>query len=90
MTSKFSIGQRVKIKAENPGDLKRVPPYIKGKIGVVQVARGKFHNPRDHRDERPPIYSVLFRHDELFPSSGGSDTIIVDVFEDWMMPAKGE
>jgi nitrile hydratase len=87
MTDKFSVGERVKIKTENPGDLKRVPKYIKGKVGVVQKVRGRIVNPRDHRDERPTLYSVVFSPQELFPQTSKNDKVIVDVFEDWLMPA---
>ena len=86
MADKFSVGERVKIQTENPGDLKRVPKYIRGKIGIVQKVRGRIINPRDHRDERPTLYSVVFSSDELFPQMSRKDKVIVDVFEDWMIP----
>lgn len=82
---KFSVGETVRIKTENPGDVKRVPAYIRGKVGTVHKVRGRISNPRDHRDERPPIYAVAFSVNELFPPTSKSDSVIVDVFEDWMM-----
>jgi nitrile hydratase len=85
MSDKFSAGDRVKIKTENPGDPKRVPHYIKGKAGIVQKVHGKIINPRDHREERPALYSIAFSSDELFPGASEKDKVFVDVFEDWMI-----
>lgn len=86
MADKFSVGEKVKIKTDNPGDIKRVPPYIKGKVGIVQKARGRISNPRDHRDERPALYLVQFSSEELFPQTTKNDKVFVDVFEDRMTP----
>jgi nitrile hydratase len=84
MANTFSVGDRVRIKTENPGDVKRVPNYIKGRAGVVQKAHGRIISPRDHRDERPALYSIAFSSAELFPEASKKDTVYVDVFEDWM------
>jgi nitrile hydratase len=86
MADKFSVGERVKIKTESPGDVKRVPKYIKGKAGIVQKIHGRIVNLRDHRDERPTLYSVVFSSHELFSQTSKNDKVIVDVFEDWMIP----
>ncbi len=86
MVDKFSVGAMVRIKTDNPGDVKRVPHYIKGKVGVVQKFRGIIDNPRDHRDERPPLYSVLFSPADIFTEKSENDKVVVDVFEDWMIP----
>jgi len=86
MSYRFSVGDRVQIKAENPGDRKRMPKYIRGKIGVVHEVRGRFVNPVDHRDERPPLYSVRFDLGDLSGASSPGDAVLVDVFEDWMIP----
>jgi nitrile hydratase subunit beta len=85
MADKFSAGDRVRIKTDNPGDVKRVPTYIKGKSGWVQRVHGRIMNPRDHRDERPTLYSIAFSSAELFPEASKQDTVFVDVFEDWMI-----
>ena len=86
MDGKFALGDRVKIKTDNPGDLKRVPKYIKGKIGIVQRIHGQIVNRRDHRDERPALYSVVFVSNDLFPEASKKDKVFVDIFEDWMIP----
>jgi len=86
MDSKFALGDKIKIKTDNPGDSKRVPKYIKGKTGIVQKIRGRIVNPRDHRDERPTLYSVAFVSNDLFPEASKKDKVFVDIFEDWMIP----
>ena len=85
MTYEFSIGDRVRIKSENAGDRKRVPRYIMGKVGVVEVVRGCFVNRRDHLEDRPPIYSVMFDLKQLSSKGSKNEKVIVDVFEDWMI-----
>ncbi len=85
MTYKFSVGDKVRVKTEDYTDRKRVPRYIMGKTGTVAVVRGCFSNPRDHREERPPIYSVGFDQEQISQQGSKRDKIIVDVFEDWMI-----
>ena len=85
MNYKFSVGDTVRIKTENYKDRKRVPRYIMGKMGTVEVVRGFFHNPVDHREDRPPIYSVGFDQEQISKEGSKRDKIIVDVFEDWMI-----
>ncbi len=85
MTYKFSVGDKVRIKTEDYNDRKRVPRYIMGRVGTVETVRGFFSNPRDHREDRPPIYSVGFDQEQISPQGFKKDKIIVDVFEDWMM-----
>ena len=89
VAEKFSVGETVRIKTENPEDVKRVPAYIKGKVGTVHKVRGRIINPRDHHD-RPPVYSIVFAANDLFPGTTGSDSVIVEVFEDWMIPNRRE
>ena len=84
MDSKFSVGERVRIKMENGEDPKRVPQYIRGKQGLIQKARGEQINPRDHH-ERPPVYSVVFSLDEVVSGAHPNTRVFVDVFEDWMV-----
>lgn len=84
MDSKFSVGERVRIKMENGEDPKRVPKYIRGKLGLIQEARGELVSPRDHH-RRPPVYSVVFSLDKIVSGYESSDLLFVDVFEDWMI-----
>jgi len=82
--SQSSVGDSVRVKFDNPGGRKRMPKYTRKKVGVVQKIRGRMHNPRDHRDERLPIYSVLFPLAELDEHGSTKEKVVVDVFEDWM------
>ena len=85
MTYKFSVGDKVRIKTESYNDRKRVPRYIMGKLGTVEVVRGYFSNPTDHREERPPIYSIGFDQEKISQQGSERDKVIVDDFEDWMI-----
>ncbi len=85
MSYKFSVGDTVRIKTEDYKDRKRVPRYIMGKVRTVEIVRGLFSNPRDHLEERPPIYSVGFDQEQISAQGSKQDRIIVDVFEDWMI-----
>jgi hypothetical protein len=90
MAYRFTVGDRVKIKADNPGDRKRVPRYIMGLTGTVRAVHGVIVNPRDHREVRPPLYNVIIPLNQVSPrSTNKNDKIFVDVFEDWMIPEKG-
>ncbi len=84
MTYKFSVGDKVRIKTENYNDRKRVPRYIMGKVGMVEIIHGRISNPRDHWEERPPLYSVIFDLEQISQQGSKRDKIVVDVFEDWM------
>ncbi len=85
MTYKFSVGDKVRIKNDSYNDVKRVPRYIMGKVGTVEIVRGCFSNPTDHLEERPPIYSIGFDQEQISQQGSKRDKIIVDVFEDWMI-----
>lgn len=89
LTYKFLVGDKVRIKTENLGDTKRVPSYIKGKAGVIHAVCGRFVNPKNHLEERPVIYSVMFDLNQISNASSG-EKVFVDVFEDWIEPLEGK
>ena len=80
---KFAVGDRVRVKAENSLGNPRTPRYIRGKNGVIAEVHGLIHNPRDHRDLYPPLYSVSFSVRDVF-GNPSSDTLWVDVHEEWL------
>lgn len=81
--SAFRIGDRVRVKPENPAGNPRTPAYIRGKTGVVIEAHGVIYNPQDHRGLYPPLYSVLFAVRDVF-GGATSDTLAVDLHEEWL------
>ena len=81
--NRFQVGDRVRVKQENPAGNPRTPKYVRGKKGVVAVLHGSMVNPLDHRGVYPPLCSVLFTVHDVF---GGTsrDTLSVDLHEEWL------
>ena len=88
MGNQFFVGDRVRVKGENPEGNPRTPAYVRGKEGVIAVAHGTMENPIDHRGVYPPLYSVEFGVQDLF-GRASSDRVWVDVHEEWLEEASG-
>ena len=93
MTSRFSIGDRVRVKTENEDGTNRTPFFIRGKKGVVLFSHGPSQNPTalSHGiNDAPqiPLYSVSFHMAHLYDDDPDyvHDHVIVDVWEDWLDP----
>lgn len=86
MDPRFRVGDRVRVKAENPAGNPRTPDYMKGKGGVVVAVHGTIENPRDHRRPYPPLYTIMAAAGEVFGNSS-TDKLYVDIHEDWLEPA---
>ena len=94
MSRAFEIGDRVMVKAENPGGSSRTPFFIRGKKGVVVYNHGPAGNPRDLSyggtgEPKLPLYGVSFHMAHLYDEDPDflHDRVIVDVWEDWLEPA---
>ena len=83
---RFKVGDRVRVKADNPEGNPRTPRYCRSKVGIVNELHGTRPNPEDHRDIYPPLCTVVFEVAEIF---GGSvkDKVYVDLHEEWLDPA---
>lgn len=94
MSTRFVIGQTVRVRrAEPPGHV-RTPHYVRGHVGVVDGIAGVYANPEElayGRDGLPvrPLYRVRFDQAELWSDDLGSarDTTAVDIFEHWLEAA---
>ena len=84
--SGFVIGQRVRVKFENASPNRRVPDYVRGKLGFIVSVHGTVPNySHDHVEDWGPLYSVQFE-----PEPTGSrrrEKIIVDIHEPWLSDA---
>jgi hypothetical protein len=89
ITDKFKIGDAVIVAAENPKGNPRTPKYIRGKRGVIALAHGRLENSRDHRGIHDPLYTVRFDLSEV-STCRDTDTILVDVHEEWLRPLRHE
>jgi nitrile hydratase subunit beta len=83
---RFRIGDTVAVEHANPAGNPRTPRYIRGKRGIVTVLHGRIVNPIDHHGVYPPLCSVLFEVRDVF-GGGSTDTLLVDLHEDWLEPA---
>jgi hypothetical protein len=82
----FVLNQRVRVKIENPGPNRRVPSYVKGRLGVIVSAHGTVPNySHDHSEDWGPLYSVLFGAQA--PNIHPKEKIIVDIHESWLVDA---
>ena len=86
-THRFRAGDRVQVEAENIKGNPRTPRNIRGKRGVVVVLHGAIVNPIDHHGVYPPLCTVLFTVRDVFGSGNSSDTLLVDLHEDWLSSA---
>jgi hypothetical protein len=87
MNDKFKIGDAVVVADENLKGNPRTPQYIRGKRGIVALAHGRLENSRDHRGIHDPLYTVKFDLSEL-SACHDTDTIWVDVHEEWLSGAR--
>ncbi len=89
---RFSPGQQVRVSVRYPVGHYRVPHYIRGKRGVIDVIltppavnneeEGFGRNAGDKRF----YYRVAIELAELWPGYRGTaaDKIVIEVFEDWL------
>ena len=87
MGQRFNVGDRVRVKGENPNGNPRTPRYVRGKTGVIASVHGVIDNPLDHRELYPPLYTVGFEIREVFGRLT-DDTLWVDVHEEWLEQAR--
>jgi nitrile hydratase beta subunit len=89
---RFQPGDKVVAKNINPPTHTRLPRYIRGKTGVVQVRQGgfAFADTRAHGlGEKPQhVYSVRFSARELWgPEASANDAVYIDLWDDYIDPA---
>jgi nitrile hydratase subunit beta len=85
----FNPGDRVRVRNHNPSTHTRLPGYLRGKLGVIDVDHGVFAFPDTHAHglgEKPQhCYSVHFTAREVWGATAAeSDTLRVDLFDDYL------
>jgi hypothetical protein len=83
---RFREGDRVRVRAEVRGGNPRTPRYLRDLTGTVLLRHGIVHNPLDHRDPYPPLYSVVFA---LPDGRSPHDEVLADLHEEWLTDATG-
>jgi hypothetical protein len=92
VSPRFKRGDRVRVRNHNPTTHTRLPGYLRGKLGVVDVDHGVFAFPDTHAHglgEKPQhCYSVCFGAREVWGATAAErDTLRVDLFDDYLDPA---
>ncbi|MPZ54519.1 MAG: nitrile hydratase subunit beta [Acidimicrobiia bacterium] len=80
---RFSPGDRVLVRESCHGGNPRTPQYVRGHVGTVTVRHGIVVNPLDHRDPYPPLYTVIFRIEDL-GGPPGRDLVTADLHDEWL------
>ena len=93
MEARFRVGDRVVVRDEaRPGHV-RTPTYIMGKVGVVSRVHGSFGDPErlaygGSAEPRAPLYYVSFDAPAVWGGPSTRDTVVVDLYEQWLEPAE--
>lgn len=94
---RFKTGDRVRVLAMFPLGHVRTPWYIRGKRGVVERFCGAYPNPEELaycRSGLPavPLYRVRFEQRDVWDDyrGGGGDTVDVEIYEHWLVLARGD
>ena len=92
---RFHVGDAVRIRSDEVEHHHRTPWFVKGKPGVVRAISGPFLNPesRAHGGNGTPkrlLYHVEFDPaqvwGERYDDEGGTDLLLVDIYEQWLEP----
>ncbi len=88
---RFRPGDRVVVRNINPATHTRLPRYVRGKPGVVEVDRGVFcfNDTNAHGEGHKPqhLYGVRFTARDLWGEQASPrDTLYLDMFEDYVEP----
>jgi nitrile hydratase len=89
--SRFTVGDRVRVRQWHPRGHTRCPLYIRGHVGVVTRCDGSSSIPdveahSEHRVQEA-TYSVRFDADELWNDSQPGVTVNVDLWDNYLDPA---
>lgn len=89
---RFAIGQRVRAKNIQPSGHTRLPRYVRGKIGVIELNHGAHVLPDVHAQGNDPLhdqaeylYTVVFQAQELWGSQADPHYVVsVDAWENYL------
>ncbi|GAB4055228.1 nitrile hydratase subunit beta [Catellatospora paridis] len=84
----FAVGQWVRTKNSSPPGPTRLPGYVRGQVGVVEVVQPAAVFPDTNaqfQGENPQyVYSVRFDSHELWGEHGDSFAVTVELFENYL------
>jgi len=90
--AKFNIGDRVRAKNIHPATHTRLPRYVRGHVGVVELNHGCHVFPDSaamELGENPQwLYTVVFEGSDLWGADGDpTSKVSIDAFEPYLDPA---
>ena len=88
--TRFSPGERVRVRRMRPAGHTRCPRYVRGVRGIVEAVRGldAFPDIGPYAGPDEPVYAVAFASDDLFgPSPEGRWTVVLDLFDGYLEAA---
>lgn len=85
----FQPGNRIRVRNINPATHTRLPRYVRGKTGIIEVDRGVFcfndTNAHGHGHKPQHVYGVRFVASELWGEQASpKDALYIDLFEDYI------
>jgi nitrile hydratase subunit beta len=92
--ARFAIGQQVRARNINPAGHTRLPRYVRGHVGTIELTHGGFVFPDTNADlagEHPQwCYTVRFAGTEIWGAETDPTVSVgVDLFESYLQPAPG-
>jgi nitrile hydratase len=90
--AKFKAGDAVVARNIHPSHHTRLPRYIRGKTGIVEIDHGVFALPDTNAHGKGPhpqhVYGVRFKARDLWGDTAPEkDTLQIDLFDDYLRPA---
>ncbi len=89
-STRFTVGDRVRVRRMRPAGHTRCPRYVRGAEGIVEAVRGTdaFPDIGPYQGPAEPVYAVAFRSEDLFGASDeGGWTVAFDLFDSYLEPA---
>ncbi|PZA11984.1 nitrile hydratase subunit beta [Rhodopseudomonas palustris] len=90
--ARFGVGDRVRAKELHPRTHTRLPRYVRGRVGTVELVHGAHVFPDSHalgRGEQPQwLYTVAFEARELWGDDADlASRVSVDAWDSYLEPA---
>ena len=84
----FTVGDRVRAKDTSPAGHTRLPRYVRGHIGVVEIVQPAALLPDTHAhvpgENAQHVYSVRFASRELWGAGAEPFTLTIEMFESYL------
>lgn len=90
--ARFKIGDRVRTRNIHPKSHTRLPRFVRGHVGIVEIVHGAHVFPdiavSEQREQPEWLYTVKFDHTEIWGPEGDPNVeISIDAFEPYLEPA---